>query len=280
MGLFRNLCRRLLILKSINFTVKNFFYVVAILVTFITYSCVKKDNFYSAKLAEISSLLKTENQSIFDSMELCERYIIDSQFDYPSIRKVLYDLLDINNLFIISSYVDEKGILRISVPTKYSGFEGADINHQSHVKYVRDKKTRFIARKFRSAQGVEVFSYILPIIKDSTYRGAINVLLSAEQFIVNLLRQCTMPPKTNVMFIQSDGEILYSDIPGFTNSNILSPEFIDSYEIAQLLNNIIRSSGEGTIHYFTKKSKKRNQLFWKRVKMEINSWTLILIKED
>lgn len=252
----------------------KYFSIIALIILF---SCSGSENFYDYKLKQIESKIIQNKDEIFSLLEQSAKNISKDGFTDAFIRMELDRLVGQKHYFIVGSFVNKDGFLQVTVPKQFAKNEGTDLNNQPHVNYVRRKKTKFISQKFRAVQGFEAFSYILPIVRDNAFNGSLNILLNPDKYLEYIVGDEIDKSNYDFLIFQANGDVLYSTISEFRNINLLNPEIFKNNKLFQSLNDVIKSTTNGT-KISNIENNRRHKFFWRNIDFENNQWKLLIIK--
>jgi len=236
-------------------------------------SCVEKDEYYFSNLDKISKLILDKKDSIFNILYDSKNRILSYNFEESKTREELDRIRKLDELFVITTYVDSNSNIIYTSPIKHKFVEGTYIGEQPHVRYIKKNKVDYVALKFRSVQGEEVFSFISPILKDSIFLGTLNILVNPDKFYSKITEQVKSNYK--LVVIQNNGIISYSEDYRFKDKNVLSEDTNDILPHYKIFLKAFQSKKPGLEKVKHTKETTITIAYWKKLKLGSNYLTLV-----
>ncbi len=146
------------------------------------------------------------------------------------------------------TYVDEKGIIRWSVPYNRS-IVGIDISSQPHVKYLLNEHRPVLSDVFKSVQGYRAVAMHIPVIKNGRFHGSIGVLIDFEYLSGRFLEKIGVGDGGYAWMLNANGTILYSPVQGYAGKTI-NEVFGGFHQLVEICESMMRGEkGSGSYDY-------------------------------
>ncbi len=143
-------------------------------------------------------------------------------------RQVLVQLCGSVAHSIDCSWVDREGKLAVVEPAQYSEHEGTDISQQEQVVKIMETKRPVLSGVFKSVEGIEAIDLEYPLFSmQKEFLGSVSLLVDHKALFDILLGEPVKGWRDDLLILQSDGTVVYSNNPSYVAKNIFSDEVFE-----------------------------------------------------
>jgi hypothetical protein len=236
-----------------------------------------------AKLDALKSRLEAVVSMLAEEAETASDRLSEGDIREDEARSVLSDLCGALSYSVDCAYINEKGVMRYVEPEAYRVYEGKDVSDQPQFIKARESGRAVFSGVFRAVEGFDALDYESPVEDEAgRKKGAMSVLMKPANFI-----ELALGPEINglsyeVMVLQTDGLILFSDKEEIGRNVFTDPMYRDFPSLLELCRRVARDAkGEGAYTFIARQSEepKEKKAYWTTVIVGENTWRLLLIVE-
>lgn len=255
------------------------------LIFFLVFSLSK--NIFAFEPKERLETLRQRMSSVLDmiaeeSKAAAER--LSDSISKDEAKSVLSDLCSGLEYSVDCAYVNEKGVLKYIEPEAYRKFEGKNIARQDQFRQLRKTRSPVFSKVFRAVEGFDAIDYEYPVFNSKKqWKGAVSVLMKPADFIHLSLQPEIESLPYEIMVMQTDGLILYSDEEEIGRNIFTDPMYKDFPSLIELCRRIVKEeSGEGTYSFKARKTGRiiEKKAHWTTVRPGDNTWRMVMIVEE
>ncbi len=236
-----------------------------------------------AKLEALKDQLEAVAGILAEEADTASDRLSEGDIREDEARSVLSDLCGALSYSVDCAYVDEEGVMRYIEPEAYRMYEGKDISGQPQFVKAKTSGHAVFSKVFRAVEGFDALDYESPVEDEAGHKkGTISVLMKPADFIELALGPEMKDMTYEVMVLQTDGLILFSDEDEIGHNVFVDTMYQGFPSFLELCRRVVRDpDGEGVYTFMARQSQKpkEKKAYWTTVEVGENVWRLLLIVE-